>query len=37
MAVLIGKKAPEFSATAIVNGNEVKNFSLKQYIGKKNV
>ena len=37
MAVLIGKKAPEFSATAIVKGKEVKNFSLKQYIGKKNV
>ena len=26
-----------FSATAIVKGKEVKNFSLKQYIGKKNV
>lgn len=38
MSVLVGKKAPEFSATAVVNGNEfVENFSLKQYIGKKDV
>ncbi|MBN2669073.1 MAG: peroxiredoxin [Bacteroidales bacterium] len=35
---LIGKKAPVFSATAVVNGNEVvENFSLEQYIGKKDV
>jgi peroxiredoxin (alkyl hydroperoxide reductase subunit C) len=32
---LIGKKAPAFSAAAVVNGNEiVKNFSLDQYLGK---
>ena len=38
MAVLVGKKAPEFSAPAVVNGNEiVENFSLKQYEGKKYV
>lgn len=38
MAVLVGKKAPSFSATAVVNGSEIKeNFSLDQYIGKKYV
>ena len=38
MAVLVGKKAPHFSATAVVNGGEfVDNFSLDQYIGKKYV
>jgi peroxiredoxin (alkyl hydroperoxide reductase subunit C) len=36
MAVLVGKKAPAFSATAVVNGGDfVENFSLEQYIGKK--
>lgn len=36
MAVLIGKKAPDFTAKAVVNGNEiVDNFSLSQFIGKK--
>ncbi|MBX2902728.1 MAG: peroxiredoxin [Chitinophagales bacterium] len=38
MAVLVGKKAPLFKATAVVNGGEiVENFSLEQYIGKKYV
>jgi peroxiredoxin (alkyl hydroperoxide reductase subunit C) len=38
MSVLVGKKAPVFEATAVVNGGEmVENFSLKQYIGKKHV
>ncbi len=38
MSVLVGKKAPLFSAKAVVNGNEiVENFSLKEYIGKKHV
>lgn len=38
MSVLIGKKAPHFEADAVVNGGEfVENFSLKQYIGKKEV
>ena len=38
MAVLVGKKAPSFSAKAVVNGGEiVENFSLDQYVGKKNV
>lgn len=38
MAVLVGKKAPEFQAPAVVNGGEiVENFSLKQYEGKKYV
>ncbi|MDP4935212.1 MAG: redoxin domain-containing protein, partial [Salibacteraceae bacterium] len=35
MAVLAGKKAPEFKAQAVVNGGEfVDNFSLEQYKGK---
>jgi peroxiredoxin 2/4 len=38
MAVLVGKKAPSFKATAVVNGGEVvNNFSLEQYLGKKYV
>lgn len=38
MAVLVGKKAPVFKASAVVNGSEiVQNFSLDQYIGKKYV
>ncbi len=38
MAVLVGKKAPSFSAEAVVNGGEiVENFSLDQFVGKKNV
>lgn len=35
---LVGKKAPEFSANAVVNGGEfVENFSLNQYLGEKDV
>lgn len=35
MGVLVGKKAPEFSAPAVVNGGEIVNdFSLEQYLGK---
>ncbi len=38
MSVLVGKKAPWFSANTVVNGNEiVENFSLDQYLGKKYV
>ena len=38
MAVLVGKKAPLFTAPAVVNGIEVvENFSLDQYIGKNHV
>ena len=38
MAVLVGKKAPAFTAPAVVNGGEViENFSLDQYIGKNHV
>ncbi len=38
MAVLVGKKAPQFKADAVINGGElVENFSLEQYIGKKYV
>jgi peroxiredoxin (alkyl hydroperoxide reductase subunit C) len=36
--VLVGKKAPLFKADAVINGGEfVENFSLEQYIGKKEV
>jgi len=38
MAVLVGKKAPQFTAKAVVNGGEiVENFSLNQFAGKKYV
>ncbi len=37
MSLLIGKPAPHFSASAVVNGQIVENFSLEQYIGKKYV
>ena len=38
MAVLVGKKAPSFSAPAVLNGGEiVQNFSLDAYLGKKHV
>ena len=38
MSVLVGKKAPSFSETAVANGGEViENFSLDQYIGKSHV
>lgn len=35
MAVLVGKQAPDFSASAVINGEEiVENFSLSQFRGK---
>lgn len=38
METLIGKKAPQFTATAVVNGGDiVEGFSLEQFIGKKDV
>lgn len=38
MAVLVGKKAPRFSAQAVINGDEiVDGFSLDQYVGKQHV
>ena len=38
MSVLVGKKAPSFKATAVLNGGTVVNdFSLDQFIGKKHV
>ncbi len=38
MAVLVGKKAPQFNAQAVVNGREfADNFSLDQFIGEKYV
>lgn len=35
--MLVGKQAPEFKASAVVNGEIVNNFSLTDYIGKKYV
>jgi len=38
MGVLVGKKAPSFKASAVVNGGEiVSDFSLAQYLGKNHV
>ena len=38
MAVLVGKKAPHFSAPAVINGGEIiEGFSLEQFLGKKYV
>ncbi len=38
MSTLVGKKAPSFSATAVVNGGTIEeNFSLDQYVGKNHV
>jgi peroxiredoxin (alkyl hydroperoxide reductase subunit C) len=38
MAVLVGKQAPSFTASAVINGEEIVNdFSLDQFIGKKYV
>ncbi len=38
MSVLVGKKAPSFTAAAVINGEEiVDDFSLDQYLGKKYV
>ena len=38
MAVLVGKKAPNFNAQAVINGLEfVENYSLEQFEGKKYV
>lgn len=38
MAVLVGKRAPSFTAQAVINGEEiVEHFSLDQYLGKKYV
>ena len=34
MSVLVGKKAPSFKASAVVNGGQiVSNFSLDQFLG----
>lgn len=38
MSILVGKKAPSFTASAVVNGGTVLNdFSLDQFLGKKHV
>jgi peroxiredoxin (alkyl hydroperoxide reductase subunit C) len=35
--VLVGKKAPEFNTTAVVDGEFVDNYTLSQFLGKKYV
>jgi len=37
MAVLVGKKAPSFTAKAVAGETIMENFSLDQYLGKKYV
>lgn len=38
MSTLVGKKAPNFSAPAVINGSEiVQDFSLDQFLGKQHV
>jgi len=38
MSVLVGKQAPKFNATAVINGGTiVNNYSLDQFLGKKDV
>ncbi len=37
MSSILGKKAPEFNSKAVVNGNEIVDFSLEQFLGKKHV
>lgn len=37
MAVLVGKRAPSFKATAVINGSFEEDFSLDRYLGKKHV
>ena len=37
METLIGKKAPQFKAKAVINGSEIVDFSLDQFIGEKEV
>ncbi len=37
MAVLVGKRAPSFKATAVINGSFEEEFSLDRYLGKKHV
>ena len=37
MAVLVGKRAPSFKATAVIDGAFEEDFSLDRYLGKKHV
>lgn len=37
MAVLVGKRAPSFKATAVIDGEFEEDFSLDRYLGKKHV
>ena len=38
MSLVIGKKAPKFSATAVINGDTVvRDYNLEQFIDKKYV
>ena len=35
--MLVGKQAPQFKATAVINGEIVNDFSLTDYVGEKYV
>ena len=37
MAVLVGRKAPDFNAKAVVNGQITEDFNLSQFLGEKYV
>ena len=37
MAILVGKRAPSFRASAVVDGKLEEDFSLDRYLGKKYV
>ena len=37
VAVLVGKRAPSFKATAVIDGKAEEAFSLGRYLGKKHV
>ncbi len=37
MAVLVGKRAPSFKATAVIDGTFEEDFSLDRYLGKKSI
>ena len=37
MSVLVGKRAPSFKATAVIDGELIEDFSLERYLGKKYV
>ena len=37
MAVIVGKRAPSFKATAVIDGKAEEEFSLDRYLGKQHV